>query len=275
MELNVDKTNIPHSDVEENLETSYVEAEVETVEEVNDQAEVQTEDQEAEELAKTEDAEELAEEPATTESSQTTEQIPSKSLSKEEAKIVALKRQMQKALEDNRALQAKLDEIENDKQHKTLKAQYIDRGMDEDYAEQLAKKDVEAQTNAEKLEMLMFRLDHEDVLRKYPESKNDVKRIMRAAKTAGMSVEEVCRGIYGTEPEREVRAKLAAKGELDESEPDTTVSKAQRSSAPQTTTTLSAKDLAKKKEYEQMWRGGQKMTNAEWISIKKTYKFDY
>lgn len=270
MESKLDNTNNPNGNPLEvpNVEASYYVPDVEEVVEP-----------EVEEVADTdEDAEvaELADVGTEDSSSEVAEPVvevakPSKPLSKEESKIVALKRQNQKLLDDYRTLNSKLEEIESNKEHASLKSQYINRGMDEDYADQLAKKDVETKQYASKLEVLEFKLDNDEILRQYPDSKKDLNRIMSNVKSTGMTVEQVCRGLYGFEPEREVRAKQAAKGELVESEPDTSVSKAQRSAETVTATTLSVKDLTKKKDYERLWRGGNKMTNAEYLAIKNTY----
>ena len=273
MEKNLDKSiNEPVADeqIVKVGESSYVDETlaIETEDEVVDEEVVSDDDSDNDEemLASTDD--DVVEEDTTHEGKK-----QSKPLSKEESKIVALKRQNQKLLEDYRALHDKLEEVENIKKQSQLKSQYVDQGMDEEQAEKQASKDVLLDKQNARLELLEFKYDNDDVLRNYPESKKDLARIMTNVKATGMTVEQVCRGLYGLgEPTRETRAKKAATGEIEEDMSTPSVASAQRASTSTATVALSKRDLEAKRDFETRWRDGEKMTNAEFIEIKKKYR---
>lgn len=259
-------TPIVDEDVINGVESSYLDDVIDPIEEDVVDEESTEEDDEVKELADTVDDVSDVDETHT-------EKKPTKSLSKEESKIVALKRQNQKLLEDFRALHAKLEESESTKKQSALKNQYIEQGLDEDHAERQAEKDLLLEKQIARLELLEFKDDNEDVLRKYPDSKKDIARIMANVKATGMTVEQVCRGLYGIEePIREVRAKKAATGEIGEEESGSTVTSAQRASTSKQSAVLSKKDLELKRDFESRWRDGEKMTNEEFVEIKRKYK---
>jgi len=263
--MNIDNSKLPENKsefLEDDAVTSYVTPETtdEVVEETVEQEEVveKTDDELAAELAKVEEP--------------TDEVKPSKHLSKEESKIVALKKQNQKLLEDYRALATRIEEIETSKRHVELKKTYIDKGIDEEEAESYAKRDIESDKTLKRLEMLEFKLDNESIFREYPEANKDILRIMNTVKSSGMTVEQVCRGLYGTsEPLRETRAKKAATGELEDENTTASVASAQRTATTKTPVTLSKADIDAKRRYENAFRGGEKLTNAEWLERKAKY----
>ena len=259
---------IVEEDVIKGVESSYLDDVIDPIEseEVVDEESTTAEDEEAKELADTVDDVSDVDETHT-------EKKSTKPLSKEESKIVALKRQNQKLLEDFRTLHSKLEEAESTKKQSTLKNQYIDQGLDEEHAERQAQKDILLEKQIARLELLEFKDDNEDVLRKYPDSKKDIARIMANVKATGMTVEQVCRGLYGIEePVREVRAKKAATGEIGEEESGSTITSAQRASVTKQTAVLSKRDLELKRDFESRWRDGEKMTNEEFAEIKKKYR---
>lgn len=275
--VNLEKSNTPKPTEDElrvqNTESAYTEDEVlaEEPDDIEDaeeeEAEPSEEDKEVAELA----SEANAEAPAAQEV--VPDRKPAKPLTKEESKIVALKKQNQKLAEDYRAMQSRLAELESAQKHGDLKKQYVEQGMDEEYAAKLADKDIAAQKQNERLELLEFRTDNDYILRRYPDARGDIARIMANVKATGMSVEQVCRGLYGLEPVRETRARLAATGELEETDgADTTVSDAQRAAeAPKAKTALTKADINRKREYERMWRNGERMTTEEYLEKKATY----
>lgn len=234
-----------------------VEAIVKDEEEVKDES-----DLEAERLVN----EEIVETPNDkVETSQT-----DKRLSKEESKIVALKRANQKLLDDYRLVSQKLVDIESGSKHNDIKNEYIDKGIDEDTAERMAKQDMLFKKQEERLELLEFKEDNIDVIRKYPDAKKDLSRIMQNAKVTGMTVEQVCRGLYGEEVSERERRVLNSVTDTEVVQEESTTNVARIASLP-TEKRLSQEDLRLKAAFEEAARGGNKMTNNEWIAKKEKY----
>lgn len=227
-----------------------------------------TDDELAEELAKSLIEEDKPEE-------KTEEKETKKPLSKEESKIIALKKQNQKLLEDYREATKKLEDIETNKRKDELKKKYLDRGIDDEEAENYAHKDIEADKTVKRLEMLEFKFDNDEVLRQYPDSNGDLARIVSAVKSTGMTVEQVCRGLYGyTDTVRDARARQAATGDIDEEVKVSSVTSAEKASIQKSDNVLSRKDVEAKQKFENAFRNGQKMTNAEWLDRKKKYNIN-
>jgi len=117
---------------------------------------------------------------------------------------------------------------------------------------------------------LEFKDSNASILSKYPSSTVDLSKIMKAVKSGVMTVDQVCRGLYGSVvPERERRAKDAALGKPIKGEARTTVSSADRSSVKSIPTTLSSAERQLKHEVEISFLGGQKMTDAEFKEYSK------
>ena len=92
------------------------------------------------------------------------------------------------------------------------------------------------QSNLERqVEALMFEKKNRKVLSQYPEADADLEKIMKASQTSGMTVEQVCRGLYGNvRTEKELRALSALTDDSDDSEVNDSVSRGMRSAKPNT-----------------------------------------
>lgn len=130
-----------------------------------------------------------------------------KQASKEQRKIQALKNQALKLQQEKADLEKRLAE-KRDAEHKTeLVSKYVNKGFDEADAKERADADIRQSNMEKQLELLMFEKQNRKVLAKYPDADNDLDKIRRASESSGMTVEQVCRGLYGAEiPEREKRA---------------------------------------------------------------------
>ena len=85
------------------------------------------------------------------------------------------------------------------------------------------------------IEVLTFERKNRKVLSQYPDADADLEKIMKASQTSGMTVEQVCRGLYGNvRTEKELRALKALTDDSDDSEVNDSVSRAMRSAKPNT-----------------------------------------
>lgn len=206
--------------------------------------------------------------PETVKPSKITEQTSRKT--PEEMKIIGLKRELQALQRERAEMQKALDEQNRKKEKEALISKYVDNGIDEETAKLTADSEIRTRQLEEKLELLEFKEQNEAVLSKYANAKNDISTIVKNAKLTGMTVEQICRGMYGEQSgsDYEKRAIAAAKGIGSNAEPKgSTVANAERNSAqPQYTLALSTKDREMIKVLEGM--KGEKLTNDE---IKKYF----
>lgn len=196
---------------------------------------------------------------------------PNKVNSKEDAKIVALKRENKRLAEQNRQLAAEKQKQDDAKNRETLIAQYKEKGYDDDVAARNADSDVRMGRLETRLELQDFREENYEVLRQYPDAKADLQVIMQRVKATGMTAEEICRGMYGQpEPAADSRARAAAKGQSTRSvEQDDTVSSAMRGSARQESISLSLEQQAQKRFLENVT--GRKYSDKEFMSVSKKH----
>ena len=154
-----------------------------------------------------------------------------KSLTKEQRKIKALKDRALKLQSEKAELERKLAEKPDTSkdEEEELYSKYLEE-HDEKEARKLARKDVKQSTLESQVELLLFEKKNRKVLAQYPDSEDDLEKIMQATKSGVMTVEQICRGIYGTKPEREVRA-IQALTDTDEGEVNNTVSRSMRTSS--------------------------------------------
>lgn len=188
----------------------------------------------------------------------------------EEMKIIGLKRELQSLQRERAEMQKALDEQNRKKEKEALISKYVDNGIDEETAKLTADSEIRTRQLEEKLELLEFKEQNEAVLSKYANAKNDISTIVKNAKLTGMTVEQICRGMYGEQSgsDYEKRAIAAAKGIGSNAESKgSNVASAERNSAqPQSTLALSMKDREMIKVLEGM--KGEKLTNDE---IKKYF----
>ncbi len=144
--------------------------------------------------------------------------------SKEVRKIIDLKA-------ENKALRKELEEFREAKRKAELVSQYGET-YDEDTAKARADSDIRAERMERRIELAEFKADNATILVQFPEARADAEHIFEVVKSSGMTVEQVCRGLYGdAEPLDIRRAKAAANGSLPKSETATpNVSKAVNSS---------------------------------------------
>lgn len=185
-----------------------------------------------------------------------------KKLSPAEIKLIALDK-------ENRRLKKAMKEKSEAKQSSDLVKDYIAQGFDEETAKRYATQDIQTQRLQNEVELLRFERSNAKVFEKYPQAAENTDIIMQKAKAAGMSAEEICRGLYGSPSlEREDRALRAARGESTRSvEPARTG--AERVAQADNNKGLSASELAFKRELERRFNGGKAMPVEEFRKYRK------
>lgn len=234
----------------------------------DDNEEVETEnDVNGSDEQKTVQTEDTVVAPETTTPSTKTE--PTSKNTPEQTKIINLKRELQALQKEKAEMQKAIQEQSRQKEKTALIEKFVDIGQDEETAKLNAESELRTRQLEEKLELMEFREQNEAVLSKYANAKNDIGIIVKNAKLTGMTVEQICRGMYGEQSgsEYEKRAVAAAKGTgSTEESKGSSVASAERNSTQQTTVSLSQKELAMKRQLEIM--KGEKLTNDE---IKKYF----
>jgi hypothetical protein len=193
---------------------------------------------------------------------------PTVKLSKEQRKIQALKNEAKKLQLEKAELQKKLDSKKDSGKEEELAKQYIDEGEDETTARKKAKADIR-QTNLEKqVETLLFEKTNRKVLAKYPQSDNDLERIISASKTGVMTVEEICRGLYGNDLSPKDKRAISALVDDDKTEASNSVAKATRSAVQPTRSKLTPDQLEIKRFLEK--RFGKKISDEDAIKYSES-----
>ena len=192
----------------------------------------------------------------------------SKLTSKEEKAIVALKREQKKLREENRKMQEQLAEKDRTKKQTSLKQKYIDEGHDEATANYMAQQDIRTQQQQERLDLLEFKDQNFDILSRYPDATKDIARIKRTVEAAGITVEQACRGLYGTDRpdyERRARERIA----IDDEGDDNAISRASRAGTAPKQSRLTAQERKAKQYIETKFLNGEKLSDKEFL---KHYK---
>ena len=158
-----------------------------------------------------------------------------KVLSPAERAIVEAKREAKKLKQEKEELERKLAEREANKtEEDALYTKYLDE-YDEKEARRRARDDMKQSSLERQIEVLTFERKNRKVLSQYPDADADLEKIMKASQTSGMTVEQVCRGLYGNvRTEKELRALKALTDDSDDSEVNDSVSRAMRSAKPNT-----------------------------------------
>lgn len=179
------------------------------------------------------------------------------SLSKEAKKIVALKKEIKQLRNQLGATNPKDELLE----------QFKSKGYDEDTAEIYATNEVRLNELQSKLELQEFKENNLAVINKYPKAINDIKWLMDASKSTGMTVEEICRGRYGNDVlTKEQRNKDAVMNEQDSSV-NTSVSAALKNASSPSDTSLNSKDEKQKEFFENLF--GEKLSVKEYLDLKE------
>lgn len=196
---------------------------------------------------------------------------PKKRTSKEEKAIVALKRERQKLREENRKMQEMLKKRQESKQSEGILKKYLSEGYDEDTAKRMTEQDLVTSRQQERLELLEFKDENSDVLRQFPRALREADRIKRIVDTAGITVEQACRGLYGTNKrpdyEERARSRVAAEDDYD----NDPVSRASRSSRQPQRSALTAQQKRMKSVVERRFLDGEKMSDKEFLDRYNRY----
>lgn len=196
---------------------------------------------------------------------------PKKRTSKEEKAIVALKRKQRELMHENRKMQEALKRREDARKNDDLIKKYLSDGFDEDTAKRMANQDLVTARQQERLELLEFKDENSDVLRQFPDAMRQADRIKRIVETAGITVEQACRGLYGTNkrPDYEERARSRVAEEDDyDNDP---VSRASRSSRQPQRSALTAQQKRMKAVVERRFLDGEKMSDKEFLDRYNRY----
>lgn len=189
----------------------------------------------------------------------------------EQTKIIALKRKLQKLEQRNRELEQAQQQKREEAERVSLKQKYLDSGYEEDVADKMVSDDLRAAKQEEKLAIIEFREEYGDVLRRYPQSRNDTRRIMETMRVTGSNIETVCELLYSEPMSYEHRALAAANGTLKRRSADYAVSRAESSGMPARRGGLSREDMAKKEQLETEFLGGRKITNEKYLYYKSRH----
>ena len=123
---------------------------------------------------------------------------------------------------ENKALQQQLNDVLKaqqalalEQEKENLRKDYVVQGYDEDTAKTMSANEIRLRQLEEQLNVATFREENSDILALYPEAKANIGSIMRNAKLTGMTVEQICKGLYGTPTinENDRRAIQAVKGQ--------------------------------------------------------------
>jgi hypothetical protein len=167
-------------------------------EDIEDDDEVENEDEDIDTTEAESDFEESTESDTTEESTEADVDSEKTTLAKIKA-IDTWKKQKQ----ENKALRKRLEVLEAQEQEKEMKhkrqalaSKYIERGWDEEYANEQADKAIEAEAVKEKVKKLEFLTENAEILSKYPDAKRDVAKLLKLQKSTGWSLEKICRVEY-------------------------------------------------------------------------------
>lgn len=194
----------------------------------------------------------------------------SRQLTKEEQKIVALKKELQEQKKLMAEIQQERKQSDLANQKATIASGYKSKGYDDETAEMYAENEFKLKSLEEKLSLQEFKDDNYEVLSMYPQARKDLKWAMEAQKSTGLTVEQLLRGKYGDAlPEDERRARDSYNSGSDYSE--SIVSNAVRSATRPTQSNLTTRELQQKSQLEDMI--GAKMTIKEFNDQKSKFGF--
>lgn len=189
-------------------------------------------------------------------------------LTKEQRKIQALKNEAKKLQTEKLELQKQLESKKLAGKEDELAKQYADEGDDDVTARKKAKADIR-QSNLEKqVEILLFEKEHRNILSKYPQSDKDLERIISVSKSGVMTVEEICRGLYGNDLSAKDKRAISALVDEDKQDTNNSVAKATRSAVQPTKSKLTPDQLEIKRYLER--RFNRKITDEEAIKYSES-----
>jgi len=192
---------------------------------------------------------------------------PTIKLSKEARKIQALKNEAKKLQTEKAELVKQLESKKDSGKEDELAKKYVDEGEDEATARRKAKTDIRQTTLEKQVETLLFEKTNRKVLAKYPQSDNDLERIITASKLGVMTVEEICRGLYGNDLSAKDKRAIGALVDEDKNEANNSVSKSMRSATSPTRTKLTPEQIEVKRYLEGRFK--RKITDEEAIKFSE------
>lgn len=192
-----------------------------------------------------------------------------KPLSKEQAAIVDLRRQLKQVSDENKQLKGIKEQEERQRSADKLKEKYLANGDDDATAAFKAEKDIKYAELEQKIALAELKAEHADTLKQFPEAKNHLAKIMKDMDATGDTFEQRCKVMFD-KPENpiETRARLAARGELvSDKDSDNAVSRAERSAETPRNAALSEAERREKRVFLAAF--GDKLGNMSDEDIKK------
>lgn len=186
-------------------------------------------------------------------------------LSKDQRKIKALKAEAIRLASEKAELERKLNEKANSEKADELVQQYLEEGLSEPEAKRKAKDDIRTSAIESELALYRFERANKDVLSKYNPSDSDLQKIMTASKTGVMTVEQICRGLYGgsqTAKEKRAISSLTESG----NQQTASVSGALRSSASPVKSALTEQQRKDKVKMMKQF-GIKEMTDKQFLEV--------
>lgn len=204
-----------------------------------------------------------------TEPAKTAEKKPS-GATKEQLKIINMKKDLQKVQQEKRELEERLSKIDNEKKKTDIVKKYVMDGVDEDVAAKYAEQEIRNDLIEEKLELIDFRETNYELLQKYPQAKADAMTIIKNSKLTGMTAEQICKAMYAESDDVSYQTKIKkAMTSGNETQQHTSTESASRASINKSTATLSSTDKALKARIERTFNGGKPLTDDEIKIIMK------
>lgn len=188
----------------------------------------------------------------------------------EQAKIVALKKQLREAREQLSAASTTQNVVPVTKQKDSLVKKYIDAGFDEDEAENRATREIEIQDIRRESARMNFKIDNSYLFDEYPNARKNLDKIIYNMQVTGLSADAMCLAMFKDEiNEPKARANAAVSGTLERTKSNNSISNATRT--PQSgNNTLSESDKKAKAKFE-IKMGVGKMEDEEYRRLKELY----
>ena len=200
------------------------------------------------------------------------ETVPAKKnvSSKEQEKIIALKRELREAKEKLTASETKAKVEVETQQLESLVSKYVGQGYDEDTSKYYAKTEFDMQDIKRQLAVSNFKADNSDLFNIYPDARTNAETIMAKMNNSGFTAKEVCSILYkgDTNPSKE-RAIQAVSGTLERKQSNNSVSNATRT--PRSVAgALSEFDKKAKGKFEKLM-GVEGLEDSEYVRLREQY----
>ena len=194
-----------------------------------------------------------------------------KQTSKQEKAIVALKREQKRLREENQRMQRQLAKRKSKNEADNLVKQYVSEGQDEETAKRMAQQELMFRKQQERLDILEFKDSNADVLAQYPGALRDAAKIKKLVEVGDISVEQACRGLYGTHKRPDYEDRARSRIGADDDYDDDSISRASRGSRQPTKTGLTALQKRQKAFIEKRFLDGEKMSDKDFMQKYKQY----